>query len=275
MKPLYLVAVSALALTAAACGPKVPAARAALECPMKQGELTRTGATSDGKACTYASEGGAEITLQLVSTSGGVDSALSNIETDLLAERVKASETAEAAAAKGDVKAEVGAAKDTAAKAVAEAKTAASAAEQAAREAAADTKGLDVDIKVDGKPAEGEVTVVDLPGVHIRADDKNDTAQVKLGPINIDAGGDSAIVRIRRDVRLRGEALNPEKRGMRATFIYTGEDLPEGYRFVGYEAGGPKRGPITVAVVKSKTEEHDDGDLHKDVKRLVRMNGGV
>ena len=79
----------------------------------------------------------------------------------------------------------------------------------------------------------------------------------------------------RRDVRLRGEALNPEKRGMRATFIYTGDDLGDGYRYVGYEAGGPKRGPITVAVVKSKTEDHDDNDLYGAVKKLVRRNGGV
>ena len=82
-------------------------------------------------------------------------------------------------------------------------------------------------------------------------------------------------MRVRRDVRLRGEALNPNRRGVRATFIYTGVDLPAGYRFVGYEAGGPKRGPITVAIVKSKSEGPDGGDLYPDVKKLVRKNGGV
>ena len=270
MKALYLLAASGLALTAAACGPKVPAARAALECPMKQGELTRTSVSPDGKACTYVSSGGAEVTLQLVSVQGGVDSALSNIETNLMAARVKAAEAdkaAETAEAKPD---EV--AKDS--------KAAASAADQAAREAAADTKDIDVHVEV-GKSgtvvaeSDGGVTRVDLPGIHIEADDEKDSARVQLGPIKIDAGDDTAQIRIRRDVRLRGEQLNPEKRGMRATFIYAGDDLGDGYHFVGYEAGGPKRGPITVAIVKSKDEELEDSDLHNAVKKLVRLNGGV
>jgi hypothetical protein len=281
MKTLYLLAASALALTAAACGPKVPTARAALECPATQGDLTRTSTSPDGKACTYTSDGGAEVTLQLVAIQGGVDSTLSTIETNLLANRAKPEERAAAAKAAEAKPADT-----------AEARQSASSAEQAAKEAAADTKGLSLNAKVDGKDAdsvhvelkngqvvategEGGTTRVDLPGIHIVANEDNDTAKVRVGPINIDAGGDAATIRIRRNVRLRGEALNPEKRGLRATFIYTGEDLPDGYRFVGYEAGGPKRGPIAVAVVRSKTEEHDDGGLHKDVKKLVRLNGGV
>ena len=76
-------------------------------------------------------------------------------------------------------------------------------------------------------------------------------------------------------MRLRGEALNPQRRGVRATFIYTGHDLPEGFRFVGYEAGGPKTGPITVAVVKSKLDDDVGSEIYPDVKRLVRKNGGV
>jgi hypothetical protein len=283
MKTLYLLAASALALTAAACGPKVPAARAALECPARQGDLTRTSTAPDGRTCTYASPAGAEVTLQLVSLQGSVDNTLANIETHLLAGRVKTDETAAAA--------DDGSAQAAAEVKPADAKAAATAAEQAAREASADAKGASVTIKADDKDesvdirtkdgkvvvAEGDggVTRVDLPGIHIVADDNEDSAKVQVGPIRIDAGGDTATIRIRRDVRLRGEALNPERRGLRATFIYTGDDLGDGYRFVGYEAGGPKRGPITVAVVKSKTEEHDDGDLHRDIKRLVRRNGGV
>jgi hypothetical protein len=265
MKPLYLLAASALALTAGACGPKVPAARAALDCPATQGDLTRTSASPDGKACTYTTSGGAEVTLQLVAVQGGVDSTLSTIETHLLANRV-APEAAKATEAKPA---------ETAAS-----KSAVSAADKAAKEAAEDTKDVDVNIQVskDGaivSGSEGGTTRVDLPGIHIVANDDDDTAKVQVGPIKIDAGGDGATIRMRRDVRLRGESLNPDKRGLRATFIYTGDDLPEGYRFVGYEAGGPKRGPITVAVVKSKSEDHDGHDIYPDVKRLVRKNGGV
>ncbi|OHB30359.1 MAG: hypothetical protein A2790_17260 [Phenylobacterium sp. RIFCSPHIGHO2_01_FULL_69_31] len=278
MKPLYLACASAMALTAAACGPKVPAARAALECPMKQGDLTRTSASSDGKTCTYAAEGGAEVTLQLVSTQGGVDSTLAAIETNLLANRLTPEQQAAAGAATG------AAAGGSAASAAA--------ADAAAKQAAADTKGLDLDLKVDGKAVdavnvemkngktvvtegEGSTTRIDLPGIHIVANDSDDTANIRVGPVNIDADEDTATIRVRRDVRLRGEALNPEKRGLRATFIYTGGDLPDGYRFVGYEAGGPKRGPLTVAVVRSKSGGPDGEDLYPDVKKLVRKNGGV
>jgi hypothetical protein len=265
MKPLYLVAASALALTAAACGPKVPAVRAALECPPSQGDLTRTSVSPDGKACTYTNGGGAEVTLQLVNVTGGPDATLAAIETTLLANRV-----ARAADEAGD-KAQPSKAGPEAAKDAA----------KAAKEAEDDTHGVTVQVGIDnnGKHGvvteEGGTTRVNLPGIHVVANDTDDTAKVKVGPLTIDAGDDGATVRMRRDVRLRGEALNPEKRGLRAMFIYTGDDLPEGYRFVGYEAGGPKRGPITVAVVKSKSEGPDGSDLYPDVKKLVRKNGGV
>jgi hypothetical protein len=258
MQPLYLIAASGLALTVAACGPKTPPARAALECPLKQGDLTRTSASPDGKMCAYRTAEGAEVTLQLVSVSGGVDTTLSNIEANLLANRVKHEEaTAQGVDEEAQKEAEA---------AVAEAK------------ADAEAAGVKIEVGKDGKASvvteDGGTTRVNLPGVHIVANDAEDTAEVKVGPININAGDDGATVRIRRDVRLRGEALSPERRGLRATFIYKGDDLPDGYRFVGYEAGGPKTGPITVAVVRSKADVHGD-EIYSDVKKLVRENGGV
>ena len=292
MRPLLLLAASALALTTAACGPQTPKARAALDCPMRQGDLTRTSASSDGKVCTYATSGGAEVTLQLVSTQGGVDNALASIETNLLAGRVKPEDAAKAADAKDkDGKAST-AADAAAAKAEAEARGDTA---KGGVELHADADGnakVDSKFKVDGKDTDavtvemhnGKVvttesddgtTRVNLPGIHVVANDRDDTARVDVGPIHIDAGGGSNTVRIRRDVRLRGEALNPTRRGIRATFIYTGMDLPDGYHFVGYEAGGPKSGPITVAVVKSKAGDAEDDELYPDVKKLVRKNGGV
>jgi hypothetical protein len=74
---------------------------------------------------------------------------------------------------------------------------------------------------------------------------------------------------------MRGEALSREKRGLRATFMSGGKALPGGYRFVGYQAGGPKTGPLTVAVVKSRSEIDSGDQLYRDVTRLVRANGGV
>ncbi len=281
MRPLLLLAASALALSTAACGPQTPKARAALDCPTRQGDLTRTSASPDGKVCTYATSGGAEVTLQLVSTQGGVDTALAAIETNLLADRVKPEETAKAE----DAKAKDG--KD-AKQAASDSKEA----DKALNEALADAKDSGVDIKVKGKDGDavnvemhnGKVvtthsydgtTRVNLPGIHVVANDRDDTARVDVGPIHIDAGGDASTFKMRRDVRLRGEQFNPDRRGIRATFIYTGKDLPDGYRFVGYEAGGPKTGPIAVAVVKSKSDGPSGDELYPDVKKLVRKNGGV
>jgi hypothetical protein len=280
MRPLLLLAASSLALTTAACGPKTPAVRTALDCPATQGDLSRTSASADGKTCTYASSGGAEVTLQLVSTPRGVDNALSAIETTLLAGRVEPGKDAKAAT---DAKGQAGPASAEAARA----------ADKAVQQAMADAKAAGVDIRIDGKDTDavhvemqnGKVvaqdsndgtTTVNLPGIHVVANERDDTAQVSVGPIHIDAGGGGKMgFHMRRDVRLRGEALNPDRRGVRATFIYTGDDLPDGYRFVGYEAGGPKTGPITVAVVKSKSEGPNGDELYPDVKKLVRKNGGV
>ncbi|MEW5686313.1 MAG: hypothetical protein AB1942_15460 [Pseudomonadota bacterium] len=262
MKPLYLLAASALALTAAACGPKVPAARAALECPAKEGDLTRTSAAGDGRTCTYVTADGAEVTLQLVNVQGNVDATLAGVEKTLLVAR--------APLAAGAAGSEAAPAADATAKA----------AEKANREAREDTKAAGVTLSADEngldvKTESGEVTRVELPGVHIVANDAEDTAKVQIGPLSIDAGGEGAKVRIRRDVRLRGEAFSREKRGVRATFIYTGDELPDGYRFVGYEAAGPKRGPITIAVVKARLEGETGDEIYPDVKKLVRKNGGV
>ena len=74
---------------------------------------------------------------------------------------------------------------------------------------------------------------------------------------------------------LNGEALSREKRGLRATCIYTGKDLPAGYRYVGYEAGGPKCGPLTIAKIRSKIDTESGDRINHDVRELVRRNGGV
>lgn len=268
MKPHLLLAAPAAALALAACGPEVPAARAALDCPAAEGDLTRTSTSPDGKACTYATSSGAEVTLQLIPVIGGVDKTLAGIETTLLANREALTESPENAA--------------EAAETPPVSPTASTDARKAEAEADADTRGIGVDVSVsvekrDSAGDEGDGTTrVSLPGIRIVANDKDESANIKVGPLTVNADGDAATIRVGpRDVRLRGEQLNPEKRGVRAMFLYTGEDLPNGYRFVGYEAGGPKRGPITVAIVKSKTEGPGGDEIYPDVKKLVRKNGGV
>lgn len=275
MRLPLLIAASGLALTAAACT-KAPPPRATLECPATRGDLTRTSVAPDGKTCTYVTSGGADVTLQLVSTPGGVDATLASIETNLLAGR-KAPDADKAGGDKmGTDKA--GAEKGKPAEADKAADAARNEADKARKEANEDARSADVSLengKVGVVTHDHGPTHVNLPGIHITADDENDSAHVQVGPININAGEGSATIRMKRDVRLRGEALSPEKHGFRAMFLYHGDDLPDGYRFVAYEAGGRKTGPFAVAVVKSKSSDGDGGRIQSDITKLVRLNGGV
>lgn len=265
MKLYALITVSAVALAVAACTPKAPPARATLDCPIREGDLTRKSVGADGKSCAYVTSSGDEVLLQLVSVQSSVDAALQAVETGLLAGRIEKADEADKSVDNGksdkvadEVRAEV---------------------REAVKDAVKDAKDAGVTIEMGGNRGvivdDNGDTHVNLPGIHIEANEKNETAKVKVGPLTVDAGGDTATVRMRRDVRLKGEALSRQKRGLRAMFIYTGKDLPDGYRFVGYEAGGPKTGPLAIATVKSKSDSPDDGELYPDVKRLVRMNAGV
>ncbi|MDB5495722.1 MAG: hypothetical protein JWP86_3059, partial [Phenylobacterium sp.] len=157
---------------------------------------------------------------------------------------------------------------------------------RAAREASQDTGGGGKDtnwgaghkdsVTIGGKAVvvgDGDHANINLPGLHVEADDRN--AKVNIGGIRIDASDDEATVHVTRDVRLRGEAFSREKRGLRVTFIAKRDNLPDGYHFVGYEASGPKTGPLTVAIVKSHDEITDGNRLYHDIQRLVRRNGGA
>lgn len=113
---------------------------------------------------------------------------------------------------------------------------------------------------------------ISLPGINIDA--QGDKADVKLGALHVNAADGGAVIREARDVRLRGEALSFERRGYRALFVVARSDLPDGLSSVGYEAGGPRKGPLAVAVVRTKGHGHGH-DIYKDVRRLVRRNAGI
>lgn len=291
MQLTKLAAVSVLALTAAACGSSAKTSAVVtgrLECPDRQGDLTRLSAAADGKTCVYSLGDSTEVTLRLIPVVNGDSGAtLSQLEAQLKAE-AQAPPTpatgAPAAASKAASKSADEAAR-IAAEAQADAAKAARDADEAQEKAADDQKVWDdkaIEAQVDAKLREkgiavdsdkrGETTNVDLPGIHISAD--NDKADVHVGPIHVDASGDTATVRSVRDVRMRGEALSRTQRGIRAMFIYAGDHLANGYRYVGYEASGPRTGPLAVAIVKSRTDR-GHGDIYGDVKRLVRRNGGT
>ena len=298
MHLLKLAAASALVLSVAGCGSSARTSAVTtgrLDCPDRQGELRRVSAAADGKTCVYSVGDRAEVTLQLIPiSSGGPEATLAQIENQLKAEATPPA----GASAPGAADAAAQAA-DTAAKAGDSARSAAEAARKAAAEAEADAakaqsaagepqtwddkaiedrvnaklreKGIDVDDK--GDSDSDERANVDLPGLHIQA--HGDKADVHVGPIHINANGETATVRSMDDVRMRGEGLSRVKRGIRAMFVYAGDELGGGYKYVGYEASGPRTGPLAVAVVKSKSEGGFHGVVYGDVKTLVRRNGGT
>jgi hypothetical protein len=286
MRLLALAAASTLALGAASCAPHPNyAARTALDCPDHQGELDRTGVSPDGKSCTYRGDGGTEITLQLTPVNGDATTTLDAIEASLVgpaaAPGAKPAEAPAPAAAKPE-KPETAEKTDKPVPAAGPGDAAAQAARQASQDTAGGGKTADWDtgdhgsVTVNGKAVvvgDGDHAHINLPGLHIDADDNN--ARVNIGGIHIDANDNEATIHVVRDVRLRGEAFSREKRGLRATFIAKRDNLPDGYHFVGYEASGPKTGPLTVAIVKSRDEINDGDRLYRDIRRLVRRNGGA
>jgi len=273
MKSLLFISVGVLVLaTAAACTPGgPPRARAALDCPPSQGELDRTSVAPDGKTCVYASRDGDQVSLRLIPVSASYEATLQPVEQELQSEVQTEEEQAAAKVADAEANAKLAAVDATSAASAASA--AAKAAKEASDDAASASKdGGDWDDESKGKGGRGEHAHVDLPGIHIDADDDG-KANVNVGMIHVNAGENGAVVRMARDVRLRGEAFSREKRGFRASYIVAKDNLKDGWKAVGYEAAGPKAGPITVAVVKSKSGEHHD--VFSDVKRLVRRNAGV
>jgi len=255
------IAALGLALGLAACHPLPQRAVARLDCPVTAGELTRVSAAADGRSCVYRGAGGADVSLRLLAVQGDPRATLERIEQEVRASMAGA-RTAEAAAAEAEAKA--GKKPDAA---LAPNPDAARAVAEAAADAAPPVKE-----QRETGDGDRDHAAVDLPGVRIRA--HGDDADVQLGPVRIVATEGDAVIKVSRDVRLRGEALSREKRGLRATFL-----MVEDGRAAGYEAAGPRTGPITVAVVQARGED-DDGDvidhrLHGDVRRLVRRNGGA
>lgn len=261
MKAALLLVASSLTL--AACTREPPRAVTKLDCPGAEGELTRISIAPDGKSCVYRSSDGAEVSLELTPVVGTPQQTLAAIETDLRSTPGPMSPDAKADQA--DIGAKIADA------AAVKANVGAMAAEVARvqAEAAADAGVAAPSLKLNSTGGDR----IDLPGIHVSED--GDSAKVRIGPLHVDADGDDTTVNIYRDVRMRGEALSREKRGLRATFIYTGKDLPAGYRYVGFEAGGPKSGPLTVAKVRSKLDTESGDKIYHDVQELVRRNGGV
>mgnify|MGYP000241054599 CR=1 FL=1 len=223
-----------------------------LDCPEKQGALRRVSVAGDGQSCVYESPT-ASVDLRLVRLNGGdAEAALSPIEVEL----------------KGVMPPPPPAPRPP------------------------------NDAKGDKNHAS-----IHLPGVSI--DSHGDTADIRIGHLTINSDGGAAEVKINKNVGVKsddgkgtvsiaadddhgegdvairasdGGAEIRAKRGgrgdIRSTLIIANDTAPKGFRLAGYEARGPKGGPLAVAVVKAKTRDTDDHDLFKDMKALVRHNVG-
>ena len=220
-----------------------------LDCPQKQGELTRVSVAPDGQSCLYSGQN-AEVTLNLLALNGGdAEAALAPIEAAL--------------------------------------------------------KALMPAMKTPSPPpppghSDPDTAHVRLPGIQIDAHNKG--ADIRIGGLTINANDGSAEVKVAKNVTERagdtsnvsvtssndeegdtevhasndGAQIRQRKRGdgVRATLILASDKATSGYRVVGYEARGPKGGPLAVAVVKAKGRDGSDHDIFDDMKTLVRHNVG-
>lgn len=276
MRLILLAAASTAALATSACAPRVDYAhRTALDCPDRSGELKRVSISADRKTCVYRADQGVDVTLQLTPVSNGDATAtLAAVEASLIgpAAAANAQETAGAPVPAAAAPAAGPASADAA---------------RVAQEAAQDARGSGakdedwgsgpnktvVEIGKGSITADDDHANIDLPGLHIKAD--GDNARVDVAGVHINANDNEATVHVVRDVRLRGQPFSREKNGLRATFIAKRPNLPDGYRVVGYQASGPKTGPLTIATVRSREDLEDGNRLYHDIQRLVRRNGGA
>ena len=134
--------------------------------------------------------------------------------------------------------------------------------------------------KTAGTPgADKDRVDIDLPGIHIHANgsdhDADGGAQVKVGNstaassshaggagVTVNAGDNGAEIHI-----------NEPGGGVRRSFILASDTPgPSGYKMVGYEARGPQTGPLVVATMMAKTDDHDE--LRDAVRDLLKANVG-
>lgn len=131
--------------------------------------------------------------------------------------------------------------------------------------------------------ADGEEDVdINLPGVSIRT--SGGSANVSVGGADgpqINADDDGAEIRVQRNVTIDGKKVESETRRRRhrddsvyARFILASDKPTGDWAVVGYQARGPKGGPLVVATVKARRGKHSDDDTFSDIDALVRHNVG-
>ncbi|WGM38559.1 hypothetical protein [Caulobacter sp. NIBR1757] len=244
-----------------------------LDCPEAEGNLKRTAAAADGLSCTYAGDG-SEVTLRLVAVSNDPARALEPIEAELkgLFPALPATpETPTPPAKPGEEPAKTG---------------------EVTRETVS-MPGLHVETEEGGGSDKAKVR---MPGISVDAD--GDKARVKILGVEINADENASEIRMTRDswrtdegdfdIDLSGGKANikgdggfsiggKRRQGYRTTFVKTTDSKDAPWTIAGYEAQGPKRGPLVVAVLKSKKPAEGDGEakhLFRDATALVKSQFG-
>ena len=252
MKVIALFAGGAIAaLALAGCNPPHPHPKilktiASLDCPETQGDLNRKSVAADGKSCEYATDGGDQVSLRLLSLDGKTaKDALVPIEDEVRAE-------APAALAKPPTPPEPPEPGD------------------------GDSHKQDrVDIDLPGihiHGVDGGHTHVDTPGVHVDSDDhKGHSGDHAVVQINGFGGKGVSVNANDGGAQIRVDEGNAS--GVKASYILASDTPgPHGFKTAGYEARGPKTGPIAVAVVLAKGSDEDD--IRHDVRELLKHNVG-
>jgi len=155
-----------------------------------------------------------------------------------------------------------------------------------------------------GAGADKDRVDIDLPGVHIHANDGGtsrdaDTTAGSAVPVGqgaasppvavgksveIDEGGSVRIGNATTGQAAKGVVIDANENGAeihvtngaggnRMTFILASDTPgPHGYRLVGYEARGPLAGPLAVVSIRSPNNEHEG--LRREMGELLRRNVG-
>jgi len=125
---------------------------------------------------------------------------------------------------------------------------------------------------------EGRVDI-DLPGIHIHAAGKDNDADGS-GSVKIDGGNTVVSGNGPGAVDIEAHDKGAEIRvdeghgAVRRNFILASDTPgPNGYKVAAYDARGPEGGPLVVATLLAKTDDHDR--LSDDIHELLRANLGA
>jgi len=278
--PLTTVAVVALGL--GACKPPTDAyghwgkqaepmkTLSKLDCPDEKGDFHRVSMASDGRSCIYQGDHDSMLELKLVNVTGDAKATLAQLDAEahaLVPVEPTPPKAPPAPAAPGAPEA------------------------PSAPDAPAAASGP---TNVSMHPAGGKLPSgrsedsvnIDLPGIHIHADD--DKAKVRVAGIRVDAddktnsahvegSGHTGLGSFTVDAHEGGAIvkMDDSDANIRTRVQYSSDNAgPQGDHTAGYVARGPRAGPLVVAVVRVKSTHDDNDDVFRDATALVKANTG-